>query len=290
MIRMRTLSSLKIVLKESLRQLPFIGWGMQLCQFIFLSRKWENDEARIAEILSYACDNNDPISMLIFPEGTDLSPQSLVRSHEYSKKNNLALYNYVMHPRYRGTLHCLRTLTERPDNQKAITALHDVTIGYHDNGERPVELSVLAGKQPFEIHVLVKRYDIEELRKQLGFKAADDPSRDIQAEDAAFEAWLNQRFAEKEQNLTKFYANGRFDEQSTCVALSATPIYVQSVVITSFISLATLLFAFKLPLLFTAYTVASLAFFVGVSTTIGFDSMERKMNGRSRSVSAKKTK
>src|SRR5277367_2640315 len=35
---------LYIVLKESLKRIPVLGWGMQFSQFIFMKRNWEGDK------------------------------------------------------------------------------------------------------------------------------------------------------------------------------------------------------------------------------------------------------
>src|SRR5436305_5137701 len=40
-----------IVLKESLRRIPIIGWGMQFYQFIFMKLNWERDKPNMAKHL-----------------------------------------------------------------------------------------------------------------------------------------------------------------------------------------------------------------------------------------------
>ena len=42
------------------------------------------------------------MSLLIFPEGTDLSPDNIKRSNSYARVNNLPLRKYVLHPKPLG--------------------------------------------------------------------------------------------------------------------------------------------------------------------------------------------
>ena len=40
--------------------------------------------------------------ILIFPEGTNLTPNTKKYSDEFAKKNNLLKFDYVLHPRVTG--------------------------------------------------------------------------------------------------------------------------------------------------------------------------------------------
>lgn len=46
---------------------------MQVAAFIFIQRKWEDDKSHFEKMLDYFCDINEPLQLLIFPEGTDLT-------------------------------------------------------------------------------------------------------------------------------------------------------------------------------------------------------------------------
>lgn len=46
---------------------------MQVAAFVFVQRKWENDKSHFEKMLDYFCDIREPLQLLIFPEGTDLT-------------------------------------------------------------------------------------------------------------------------------------------------------------------------------------------------------------------------
>lgn len=98
-LRQGQLSGLKIVLKESLKGIPGFGWATQMLLFVFLKRDKSKDLQRVREISDYLVCLNVPTTLLIFPEGTDLSPSNLLKSLQFAKKEGLAEYQYVLHPK-----------------------------------------------------------------------------------------------------------------------------------------------------------------------------------------------
>lgn len=98
-LRQGQLSGLKIVLKESLKGIPGFGWATQMLLFVFLKRDKSKDLQRVREISDYLVCLNVPTTLLIFPEGTDLSPSNLLKSLLFAKKEGLAEYQYVLHPK-----------------------------------------------------------------------------------------------------------------------------------------------------------------------------------------------
>ncbi|XP_067881533.1 lysocardiolipin acyltransferase 1-like [Heterodontus francisci] len=63
----------KICLKSSLKSIPGFGWAMQVAAFIFVRRKWEEDQENLSLMLDYLCDIKQPLQLLMFPEGTDFT-------------------------------------------------------------------------------------------------------------------------------------------------------------------------------------------------------------------------
>ncbi|XP_032071417.1 lysocardiolipin acyltransferase 1 isoform X5 [Thamnophis elegans] len=92
----------KICLKSSLKVIPGFGWAMQVAAFIFIQRKWEEDKHHFGNMLDYFCDIHEPLQLLIFPEGTDLTDETKARSDKFAEKNGLQKYEYVLHPRTTG--------------------------------------------------------------------------------------------------------------------------------------------------------------------------------------------
>ncbi len=50
--------SILIILKKSLKWIPFVGWGMQFYRFIFLARNWASDQRQLANNLAMSLPNH----------------------------------------------------------------------------------------------------------------------------------------------------------------------------------------------------------------------------------------
>ncbi|XP_032353186.1 lysocardiolipin acyltransferase 1 isoform X4 [Camelus ferus] len=92
----------KICLKASLKSVPGFGWAMQAAAYIFIHRKWKDDRSHFEDMIDYFCDIHEPLQLLIFPEGTDLTESTTARSNDFAEKNGLQKYEYVLHPRTTG--------------------------------------------------------------------------------------------------------------------------------------------------------------------------------------------
>lgn len=113
-----------IILKESLKNIPVIGWGCQFYNFIFLSRKWEQDHTNFQQHLSELNNANDPMWLLIFPEGTNLAKGTKEKSKQWAEKTGVKDMKHQLLPRSKGLQFCLQNLRTTTD------WLYDVTIGY----------------------------------------------------------------------------------------------------------------------------------------------------------------
>lgn len=181
------LRKLKILLKSDLKYIPGPGWAMQAAGFIFLERKWERDRPHIDSLLHYfnAPEMDEPLILLLFPEGTDLTPNTKKNSDIFAEKKNLQKYDFVLHPRTTGFTYLVKKLVECD----AIDSVHDITIGY-PAGLIQGESDLADGKMPKEVHFSLKRYPIDELPASSTNEMGE---------------WLNQRWEEKEEKLKKFY-------------------------------------------------------------------------------------
>uniref|UniRef100_A0A7M4EMD5 Lysocardiolipin acyltransferase 1 n=1 Tax=Crocodylus porosus TaxID=8502 RepID=A0A7M4EMD5_CROPO len=174
----------KICLKSSLKSVPGFGWAMQVAAFIFIQRKWEDDKNHFEKMLDYFCDIREPLQLLIFPEGTDLTANTKARSHEFAEKNGLRKYEYVLHPRTTGFTFVVERLREGNN----LDAIHDITVAYPQNIPQ-TEKHILNGNFPKEIHFHVRRYPVH----------AVPTSRE------ELQVWCQKRWEEKEERLRQFY-------------------------------------------------------------------------------------
>jgi 1-acyl-sn-glycerol-3-phosphate acyltransferase len=230
------LTRLHIVLKSSLRGLPFAGWSMQYGGYLFLARRWEEDAASMARGLAAlrapapvppsapAVTGARPYTVLLFPEGTDLDPANRERSAAFAAKAGLPDYDCVLHPRARGFTHTLALLRQPlaitqgggggggrgsvPTMLTAspLAAVYDLTLAY--TGAIPqVELALLTGSVPSAVHVHVRAF----------------PVAAVPEDEAGGTAWLAARFAEKEAALRDFYASGGARLQAASILDEADP-------------------------------------------------------------------
>jgi lysocardiolipin and lysophospholipid acyltransferase len=178
---------LRVILKDSLKSVPVYGWAMQLMMYFFLSRKKENDVPYLSRKLSYLLDAGDKPIAFLFPEGTDLSPSNVEKSNQFARENNLPETQQVLQPKIGGLAALLNCLRGRG------LAIHDVTIGYkdHKRGKRASDVGLLKGEFPAEVHLCVKRYEIDSLPSDRN----------------TLEKWLRDIFVGKERMLSTFYEN-----------------------------------------------------------------------------------
>lgn len=123
-----------IILKESLKYIPIIGQGMKFYGFIFMARKWLEDKPRLQHRLEKLKTKHsgplsgsqalDPMWLLIFPEGTNLSENTRQLSDTYGKKQGLVPFKYQILPRSTGLFFCLQQL------RGTVDWMYDCTIGY----------------------------------------------------------------------------------------------------------------------------------------------------------------
>uniref|UniRef100_A0A8C5MYN6 Lysocardiolipin acyltransferase 1 n=1 Tax=Leptobrachium leishanense TaxID=445787 RepID=A0A8C5MYN6_9ANUR len=183
----------KICLKSSLKAVPGFGWAMQIAAFIFIHRKWEEDKNHFEAMLDYFCDIKEPLQLLIFPEGTDLTENTKARSDKFAEKNELQKYDYVLHPRTTGFTFIVDRLREGHN----LDAIHDITVAYPQNIPQ-TEKHILNGSFPKEIHFHVCRYPVDTL------PASKDE----------LQLWCQERWKEKEDRLRVFYERDRYFDAS----------------------------------------------------------------------------
>jgi lysocardiolipin and lysophospholipid acyltransferase len=133
---------LTIILKDPLRSVPIFGWATQLLMFIFLSRNRDADVPHIVRMLNYLYAVEARPSVLIFPEGTDLSPENLEKSNAFAKEQKLAETKQVLYPKVSGLYTCVCNMRGKG------LLLHDITIAYKDHtfGSRHCEGDLMRGE------------------------------------------------------------------------------------------------------------------------------------------------
>ncbi|KAJ3203833.1 hypothetical protein HDU67_009903, partial [Dinochytrium kinnereticum] len=160
----------RIILKDSLKWIPIVGWGMQFFEFIFLSRKIAIDESRLrsnmSKIRSIASPppasasssssssfsstqlkpfpKSLPLWLILFPEGTVYTPDTIEKSNAHADRNGIPRPKHTILPRSTGFRICLEELALSKGGEKdgeqpssVVQTIQDVTMAFEGpNGHR----------------------------------------------------------------------------------------------------------------------------------------------------------
>jgi 1-acyl-sn-glycerol-3-phosphate acyltransferase len=179
---------LKWFVKDVIKWIPGIGWGMLFLDCLFLKRNWSADKEKILATFERLRVNRVPFFLLSYAEGTRLTLAKRARSQEYCRKAGLPVLNHVLSPRTRGFEATMEGLGAMAD------AVYDVTLAFegYPTGEIPGFLALFFG--PIRrVHLHVRR-----------FPAAELP----QTKEGRVQ-WILDRFTEKDRLLAEFYRTGR---------------------------------------------------------------------------------
>ena len=240
--------------------LSLSGWGMQVGQFLFLSRKWAQDEKYMSDTFAYFNETQYPLQLLLFPEGTDLSDSNKQKSHKFAEQNGLPKYEYVLNTRTKGFIHCVQELRKSPSPLSVV----NMSVAYV--GSMPQnESDIVAGNWPDEIH----------------FYAKHVPPTELPRDDKGLEEWIKHCWDEKEKQLENFYLNKKFDapymeEEELNQAHSAM---YTGIAFWSALLAAVFYCLFYYPLVVLGYFLLTTLFFVAVNLfTQGMDCTALKLH------------
>lgn len=201
MDRIDRAGEVKIIMKRSLRQVPILGWSMRFFDFVFLNRKWEQDQAHFTKKLRGFVEAKSPFCLLIYPEGTTLNHSALSKSESFAAKLGVKPTSRVLLPRVLGMWEAVKAL------DSSLDGIYDLTVGYSglnesDEPEKVYTLSQLfyAGFCPAQVHFHLSYIPLKEIPRQ----SADE-----------FGDWLREKFYEKDRLLDEFYRTGKFPNSRT---------------------------------------------------------------------------
>ncbi|AET39542.1 putative acyltransferase Ecym_4505 [Eremothecium cymbalariae DBVPG len=224
-----------IMLKKSLESIPVLGYGMKNYNFIFMNRKWELDKVNLTNTLQdldmdsrgigklsgnvpsnftpegieeFSIPKSEsgdgqmkwPYALILFPEGTNMSKNTRLRSDQYGAKVNRKPFSNVLLPRVTGLKFVLQKLVP------SCECLYDVTLGYSGvtkgtYGEEIYNLRnvFLRGKAPKLVSIHLRAFQLSEI-----------PYNDSEQ----FEKWVFDVWEEKDKLLDRYYKKGSFDLDS----------------------------------------------------------------------------
>lgn len=192
----------KFVTKAAVRCVPLLGWGINACDYLFLARNWEKDQAHIAESMDSFSSDKDPCWWVLFPEGTDFNApkgvelkgkpeKKLKDSQAFQRERNLPILSKVLQPKSRGLYAMLKGLRPNPR-----TIIYDYTFMYDSTPRAP--LDIVNGRAPNAVHIHMKRVTLDH----------------VGTTEEEVKEWTNRCFVEKDRQLTHLAEKGCFDGES----------------------------------------------------------------------------
>lgn len=177
------LGDLKWFVKDPIKWVPGVGWGMVFLGCIFVKRRWTEDRDSIVDTFAHIHRNRVPLWLISFVEGTRLTAPKLERARAFALDRGLYTPSHTLVPRTKGFAASVQGLRGH------IAAVYDVTIGYV--GGVPTLWQYALGYAPV-IHVHVRRFALDAVPE------------------GAEDGWLQDRFAEKDALLEGYYSTGAF--------------------------------------------------------------------------------
>lgn len=163
----------KWMVKDGLKYVPGIGWGMLFLDSLFLKRTWADDAEQIRQTFSRYLAAKAPLWLVSFPEGTRLTAAKLEASRAYAVKSGVTPPKHVMLPRPKGFAASVQGLRSH------VRAVYSLTITY-DPGPHSL-VAIVRGDIP-RVRLHVRRVEISSMPHS----------------EAELVAWLNADFYRKD--------------------------------------------------------------------------------------------
>ncbi|OAD71325.1 hypothetical protein PHYBLDRAFT_170692 [Phycomyces blakesleeanus NRRL 1555(-)] len=189
--RRNMLHNCKYFVKDSIKWLPFFGWGMWLAGFVFVRRNWTKDQKKIKKSFSKIKRMKTPVWIISYLEGSRFTTEKMIECQAFSKERGLPILQHVLTPRTKGFVTCVQEF-----RNSHVKCVYDFTIAYRHNIknnpssgflEAPsmVRLHTRRLSPEYDFHVHVKRFMIDELPE----------------EEDALSGWVMERYVEKDRFL-----------------------------------------------------------------------------------------
>lgn len=179
------IGDMKWYVKDVLKWVPGIGWGMFFLDCIFVKRSWHRDKSSIDATFKNLTDDQVPAMVVCFAEGTRCTPAKLARSREFALENGFTPQQHLLIPRAKGFTATVTGMRSYLD------AVYDLTLGYEQGVPT---LWQYARGYAMRAHLHFRRFPADTL-----------PESEVELKN-----WLTQRYVEKDNLLDAFYRDGQF--------------------------------------------------------------------------------
>jgi lysocardiolipin and lysophospholipid acyltransferase len=192
--------NVKVLLKDGIRHLPLMGKFIDLLDFIWIKRNWEEDQSFISQRLqSLTCQGGSPVILVLFPEGMTINTRSVEKSHSFALQEARPNLELTLLPRHRGLQTILDGLREYE--------IYDITMTFQGySGEVPTWEMGYERNEDFLIPNVQKLiYGME-----IGDCYLDVQRFDSLAPTTSLQQWLDERWQVKDDLLKHFVKNQQF--------------------------------------------------------------------------------
>ncbi|KAK8977682.1 hypothetical protein V6N11_013465 [Hibiscus sabdariffa] len=188
--RVGCLRSALTIVKKTTQYLPVFGLTTWFYEFIFVDRNWAKDESKLRSSFEALKDFPMPFWMIIFVEGTRLTPDKLLEAQAFASSKGYPIPKNVLIPKTKGIVTTVQSL------RSFVPAIYDVTIAIPKNQPYFPTLLTFLKMQPCKVKVHIKRYSI----------------KDLPESDQEIAQWCRSRFIAKDALLDQFATTGTFEE------------------------------------------------------------------------------
>ncbi|XP_015185251.1 PREDICTED: 1-acyl-sn-glycerol-3-phosphate acyltransferase delta-like isoform X2 [Polistes dominula] len=186
--RFGVLGNCKAYAKKSILYIPALGWAWKFAESIFLERNWNKDKNVIGKQIKELLDYPDPIWLLLYAEGTRVTPKKIEACQKFAKEKNLPILKYHLTPRTKGFICSI------PNMRGKSIAIYNIQVAFKESDPvKPTMTNLLLGKK-VEAHMYMKRIPLSEVPED------DDAAAD----------WLHKLYQEKDYMMESFHKTGDF--------------------------------------------------------------------------------
>ncbi|CCI42137.1 unnamed protein product [Albugo candida] len=194
--------NIKIVLKEQLKYVPIVGWGMRWFEFLFLRRRLDHDLKHIRDYMQSLIQDEFPFWLVFFPEGTTIHKEYVEKSKMFAEKQGRPKFEKVLLPRVAG----LQVILDAVD--AAEPDIYDMTIAFPSySGEIPTTAMGYTRKHDTEIPSMKTLLARRSSRKPIWIHGQKFEYQHVKED---LQTFLDTRWKAKEELLKHFTKHQKF--------------------------------------------------------------------------------
>lgn len=152
----------KYFAKDSLKFVPFFGWGIYLMGCIMVKRDWARDKENIQKTFRMYLGQSLPVWIVSYVEGTRFTPSKAAQSRSYAIANGIKPLMHLLLPRTKGFVSALESFRS---GSRIKTVYNAVLVYYHPKrgfGATPTVSDFLFGRVSeftYQVHVTMHHID-----------------------------------------------------------------------------------------------------------------------------------